>query len=293
MAAEERVGVSMWKVEIEPHPHHHLAVLTPGSRGRLELDTVEIYTGAAEFPEPFPFEGVVITADLQGIVLRATKTGTWVTEAYPRISVAEFYRLEQEGHLESVPVGLVLPEVLVDVVRGRGIAPERVLALLCGDLFGTPERGGSGDVSEIWYAFEGVFGKVVGVLGNHDLLPPDAPFQVLDGKVVSFGTVRIGGVSGVIGNPSKPNRKDPKTYRAFLLRVLRKHPEVVMIHECPSVRTASLPGRTDLAEWLQESPEGTLICTGHVPWQPLMADLPPHRVLNVEHRVVILKNQKG
>jgi len=283
----------MWKVEIEPQPHQPLAVLIPVSRSRLELDTVEIYIGTAEFPEPFPFEGVVITADLQGVVLRDPKTATWVTEAYPRIAVAEFYRLEQEGHIESIPVGLVLPEVLVDVVRGRGLTPERALILLCGDLFGTPERGRSGDVSEIWYAFERMFGKVIGVLGNHDLLPPDAPFQVLDGEVVSFGTFRIGGVSGVIGNPSKPNRKDPETYRAFLHRVLRKHPEMVMIHECPSVRTASLPGRTDLAEWLQESPEGTLICTGHVPLKPLIADLPPHRVLNVEQRVVILENKKA
>lgn len=279
----------MLNIEISPHPIHRVGLWVPVSKSRLERDAVEIYGGTGVFRGECPFEGLILTADLQGMVLKDPTTRAWNTDAYPKITLAEFYRMEQEGLVESVPVGLVLPEILAEIVRDMGMRPERVAVLLCGDLYGSVERGATGDVTSVWAAFEEVFPRVVGILGNHDLLPEFAPFEVLDGHEVSLGELRIGGVSGVIGNPRKPNRKSPEDYRQSLHRVLRHPPDLLLLHESPRIEGVNLPGRADLAEWLSQTSIGTLICSGHVPWDTLTADLPPHQVLNVDQRVVILR----
>lgn len=259
----------------------------------MALTSVNIYFGTYRLSVQVPFDALVFTSDLQSLVLQDPETREPVTELFSTLSLAEFHQFEEEGLIQSIPVGTVIPEILAHLLQDRGISPDHVLVLLCGDLTGTPDRGSNREVTEVWTAFERVFENVVGVLGSHDLLPASAPFRVLDGNVVSFGKFRIGGVSGIIGRPSKPNRKAPPTYRSLLQQVLKKRPHVLLLHECPQVPASSLPGNADLAAWLRQSSAETLICAGHVPWEPLTASLPPHLVLNVEHRVVALTAPKS
>ena len=281
----------MMDITIDTHPAYRIQFLVPQSNSQLKLEAIEVFFGQIKLNIKTSIEALIITADLQGVVLRDTLSKELVTESFSNISLEELNQMESDGLIEILPVGLVIPDNLKALLLERKISSEKVLALLCGDLFGTTKRGGSGEVTNIWENFENTFGKVVGVLGNHDILQADASFHLLDGNIISFEGLQIGGISGVIGNPKKVNRKDPNTYRLLLTGILQKKPDIVIIHECPEVTTDSLPGREDLARWLKESRNGTFICTGHVPWNVLMADIPPHKILNIEQRVVILENK--
>lgn len=78
-------------------------------------------------------------------------------------------------------LGEALPKRLVEEVFPLlGIAAtDRVGLLLAGDFYTVPaldKRGGTGDVTAVWYAFAECFKWVAGVPGNHDLFG-DRPEQ--------------------------------------------------------------------------------------------------------------------
>lgn len=276
-------------LEINTIPVERYPFLAPSTKSRLSLESIDIFSGFVEFSTPVSIDALVIAADLQGIVLKEKPSGDLITEVFPSIFEQELLEMEKIDLVDIIPVGVVLPDFLKSVLKELGISPEKVLVLLGGDLYGTYKRGGSGDVFDVWQAFEKGFGKVIGVLGNHDFLPPSSNFNVLDGDVVSYGGLTIGGVSGVIGNPRKPNRKTEEHYHSFLIRVMKKGVDVLIIHECPEIAEFSLLGRREIASWLKESSTETLVCTGHIPWKRVLCDLPPHRVINAEQRVIILQ----
>ena len=283
----------MIRINLKPEPVSYVQSLTQRIGGRLALTSVNVYFGTFEIPVEIPFDALVFTSDLQSLVLKDPFTGETLTELFPSLSLAEFHQLEEVGLIKSTPVGLVIPKIIANLLKDRGISPQRVLVLLCGDLTGDPDRGSNIEVNRVWTAFESVFGNVVGVLGNHDLFVPDTSFQFLDGDVISFGKLKIGGVSGIIGKPSKPNRKLQQTYQNLLLQVLKRRPHILLLHESPRIPGSSLRGNIEIARWLQQSSAGILICTGHVRWESIVAHLPPHLIMNVEHRVVILRKQNS
>ncbi len=283
----------MKEFKIDTRPIHRARLLVPLSDSRLKLESIEIFFGEITLKPENPIDAIVITADLQGVILKEKPSGKAVTETFSTLSPDDLNNMEKNGLIEIVPIGFVLPDILKSVLSEKGISPEQTLALLCGDLFGATKRGGSGDVSNIWQSFENTFGNVTGVLGNHDFLPANSGFNLLDGEIISFKELTIGGISGIIGNPKKPNRKAPETYRSLLTDILQKHPDILIIHESPRVTEASLPGRADISEWLKKNPNGTIVCTGHVSWKQIAANLPPHKIINVEQRVVILQNKRN
>lgn len=63
----------------------------------------------------------------------------------------------------------------------------------------------------VFHGFSAIAPQVVGVLGNHYELgkPRQLPrnVHVLDGQIKTVGSLRVGGVSGIIGNPGRHQRR--------------------------------------------------------------------------------------
>ena len=182
------------------------------------------------------------------------------------------------------------------------IGPEAGV-LLCGDLYTAPKadrRGGLGDVSAVWRSFAQRFAWVAGVLGNHDTLGdnPALPVPVdgthlLDGDTASAGGLTLGGVSGIAGKLTRPNRKDAATYISLLDRVVTLGCDAVLLHESPACFGARR-GSNAIRDYLELAgatygSEAPIVFCGHTYWKNPFAELPGGvQVLNVDHRVFVL-----
>ena len=205
------------------------------------------------------------------------------------------------GRLIGCAVADKLAQLRDEKVFGSG---ERIGALLCGDLYCVPNadrRGGIGDVSDVWRSFAGHFDWVAGVLGNHDSmgagreLPVDLQHaHLLDGNVVDLDGLSVGGVSGIVGKLSRPNRKDGGTLISLLDRVVSQNPQVALLHESPSC-FGGRRGNNAIREYLELAGEiygeaVPVVLSGHTHWRdPLVTLSGGVQVLNVDRRVFILK----
>lgn len=184
------------------------------------------------------------------------------------------------------------------MAEGHVQAPGRALALLAGDLYAAPQadqRGATGDVRPVWEAFSATFASVAGVNGNHDTFGEQsaadfahhAGVQLLDGEVRTLLGLRVGGVGGIVGKPTKPNRKSEAHFQDLLARVLRGGADVVLLHQgpdgpgergSPTVRTA--------IEAVEAPP---LVAFGHCHWAVPFYEVGRRQLLNVDGRVVVLR----
>jgi hypothetical protein len=209
--------------------------------------------------------------------------------------------------------GKVVAEHLAELSAAGKLPPlDDFGVLLAGDFFAEPQvdrRGGLGDVSEVWSAFGERCRWVAGVLGNHDLLAPPAQTapllpsdltHVLDGTIVHLDGLRIGGVGGIIGKPTKVNRKTEPDYLRLLEDVLVQSPAIVLTHQQPdsplapgnhAIRAAFEPWSKTCADSAIAPP--LLIC-GHHHWPTPLAKLSHGlQVLNVDARVFVLLRQSS
>ncbi len=166
--------------------------------------------------------------------------------------------------------------------------------ILTGDMFAGMDlcrRGASGDPSSVWYDFADRFRWAVGVAGNHDLFRSGEiqgrNIRLLDGEVAKFDTLRIGGVTGVIGDPRKPNRRPELGFLARLEAVCSRGPNIVVLHESPRVLEHGLVGHPGIAQVLAEVGPA-LVVSGHAPWEMPLAQVGRVQVLNVDTRAVLL-----
>lgn len=227
---------------------------------------------------PEGLSAVVVTADLQGRECPAEvggAPGRLLGEALPQMLLAE-----------------VLPAL-------ECVDPNRVAAFLAGDFYSVPlldKRGGTGDVSGVWYAFDDTFAWGVGVAGNHDLFGSawkPAPnlfskFHYLDGHIVEISGLRIGGLGGIIGNPARPQRREESEYLRSLEGLLKPRLDVLIMHEGASGLDSSQPGNLMIRSLLEQHPP-QLVIRGHKHWDVPFAQYPTGlQVLNVDKRVVIL-----
>jgi Icc-related predicted phosphoesterase len=227
---------------------------------RLPILRAQISTLAGEI------DAVVACGDLQGIVPRpelATLLGVAVAEA-----------------LEELAFDGILPPA------------ERTGIVLTGDLYSVPEaneRGGYGDVAEVWRAFAERFAWVVGVAGNHDDVSrvPDLSDNVhlLDGEVVELDGLRFGGVSGIIGTKAKPGRRPEAAQLELLDRVVASGVDVLIVHEGPH-GDADQKGNAAIRSTIESLVPLTLC--GHCHWMNPLAELDGGQVLNVDARVLVL-----
>ncbi len=175
--------------------------------------------------------------------------------------------------------------------------------MLCGDLYTVPNakrRGGLGDVGDVWRAIADNFSWVAGVLGNHDMLGKNGTLpkdieraHLLDGNTAEVGGLSIGGVSGIAGMLTKPNRKDSETFINLLDRVVTAGCDAVLLHESPSCFGARR-GSNAIRDYLELAgdtydDEAPIVFCGHTYWENPFVELRGGvQVLNVGHRLFIL-----
>ncbi len=198
-------------------------------------------------------------------------------------------------------LGEVLPQRLAEeVLPALAIGKtDQVGVLLAGDFYTVPaldKRGGTGDVTSVWRAFADSFQWVAGVPGNHDTFgdPPQrrprfpARMYYLDGDTAQIGGFRIAGIGGIIGNPSRPNRRSEEDYLTTLKGLLSPSADVLLMHEGPEGVHPGQRGFAHVREMLEASGM-QLVIRGHAHWDDPFAEYPSGlQVLNVDARVVVL-----
>ena len=114
--------------------------------------------------------------------------------------------------------------------------------------------------------------------------------------------LRIGGVSGTIGNPNKPHRKREEDFCDSVERLATAGPDILAMHESPAAMAVAdgpdaveveLLGRPSVRAVLERS-QPTLVICGHAYWRIPLATLSNGtQVLNVDSRAVILQSAKS
>ena len=76
----------------------------------------------------------------------------------------------------------------------------------------------------------------------------------------------MGGVSGIVGNPSKPGRRDAGTFLGLIERVLAARPDILVLHEGPDNPVSGFKGNPEVRELVCATPDGPLVIAGHSIW---------------------------
>lgn len=233
---------------------------------------LEIWKGSFSFRNT-DLEAIIFTSDLQGVA----------------IENGEHFLLG-----ERLPSFLKL---LIEVDFPH-INSQKIGVCLCGDLYANLEkRGGLGDVRMVWQAFKKEFNWVAGVAGNHDAFGTNKDLDIfkrqpnlhfLQHEVQKVGNLEIGGISGIIGNNTKPHRLLESDFLKYLKHILLKQPDIVLLHQGPDYPTEQLEGEANIRTLIQNSPTNLIVC-GHCHWdKPLISFDNGSQILNVDGRAVIL-----
>jgi Icc protein len=260
---------------ISSEPVHYIQYLHAGTKGRIETAQLPISRGVIE-KLPTSLDAIVCAGDLQGI------------------------STSQPGQ-EPKLLGEFLADELFVLLETLDISPSRTGIILSGDLFSSPQadrRGASGDVRRVWLAFQQRFRWVAGVLGNHDQIGfttddfqmffQNSNLHYLDGNAHSTDGLSVAGISGIIGNSSKPLRRSASDFLSTLARLNRKKPDLIVLHQSPSVAAQGCLGSDELGA-IYEKQEYPLTICGHVSWPfPLVELENGNQILNVDSRAIIL-----
>ncbi|WP_334075819.1 metallophosphoesterase family protein [Paenibacillus sp. A14] len=258
----------------EPIEQLPYTAAAPGSQG-VSNEYLPVYLGEM-LGLPDEVDALIVASDLQGMAGHGPLEGR-----------------------SSRLIGEELPELLALLLENclPRFSPERVVALLCGDLYGDPgQRGSSGDPLPVWEAFHRQFGTVLGVAGNHDLFTAEGSAKLEAAPGVDFyaepktaphrGLV-VGGLGGVTGRAGKPNRRPEADYLNALRNLLRRGPDVLLLHQGPDVPALGLPGHPGIRRELEAAPS-LLVCCGHVHWERPLAELGNGtQVINADGRVLV------
>lgn len=273
-------------VDLNPTPLMEIPCVNvaPGG-GRVERRLIPVLHGRVSGLPP-AVEGLILTADLQGFAEDALSAP---------IS-------------ERIFLSHVIAKQLGQLLGRAGLpAAAKTIGLLCGDFYAIPElnkRGGLGDVEAFWRAFRAEVSTVVGVAGNHDrfngrctvegAFDPAEKIYALDGDVVAVQGLTIGGVSGVLGLVSqRPWHHSPVTFLQKGKAVLRARPDILLLHEGPSLTLSHSKGSLIVRQLLGTAKQELLVACGHRHWpEPLLELSPQVQVVNVDSRVLILSKAK-
>ncbi len=273
------------KIEItsaEPIERFTYKVVAQGGKDhfgnvRLKDTYLPIYTGILKGCKSDEFDGLILTSDLQGNVI------------------------EKE---EIKLLGEVLPDFLQLLLKIEfpEIKTEKVGVLLCGDLFARiDKRGGEGDVKAVWKTFKNCFGFVAGVAGNHDYFGSKSEFEefqrekdiyYLDRQIRKIRGIKVGGIGGVIGRPDKLFRTEESEYLSELRKLLKKAPDLILLHEGPDSESPSRHGNEKIRKLIELS-NNQIICFGHNHWDELLINKRNgNQYVNLDGKCLILINEK-
>lgn len=187
-------------------------------------------------------------------------------------------------------------------LSGKGVIPAPDAAFLGGDLYDFPDcrkRGGTGPVDEVFRAFSAITLEVVGVLGNHDQLIASKSMSdkvvVLDGtQTAVLQSLTCGGVSGIVGNPNRNQRRTEDDFLALLESVTDQTPDILLLHQGPTdPERPHRRGDPEVALSLETGFQG-LTVFGHTQWDwPWLISLGEGQALNVDGRVVVVLPEVG
>lgn len=183
---------------------------------------------------------------------------------------------------------------ITQLVAKKQIPPVAAV-ILCGDLYEYEDfrkRGGTGSVFEVYDAISKVAEQVVGVLGNHDVLESGAILPsnvtILDGSITSIGSLSIGGVGGIIGDPKRHLRKTEEEFLKVMEKVTRRRPDILLLHQGPEDAVRGRRGNASIALSLETGYRG-LTVFGHTHWEwPFLLDQGDGQSINVDGRVVVV-----
>ncbi len=272
--------------KIDRESIHEIAYEFPESGGR-QAGGVRVATGrlsvfrAFASGMPASLQALVVTSDLQG------REPSWARPGKERRLLGE----------------VVVEELSVLCDLGELPPRESVGVILAGDLFvaaSLDKRGGKGDVRRIWQLCHRGFRWVSGVAGNHDRFGCDDTcmdewhssegIYYLDGGTVQVDGLRLGGVSGIIGNPAKPFRREECDFLDAIAEVTEQKPDILVLHQGPSGRRSGRPGHAAVRELLERC-EPMLVVCGHNHWEePDVEELPNGvQVLNTDARAYVIQ----
>ena len=178
--------------------------------------------------------------------------------------------------------------------------------ILVGDLYADAcllKRGGSGDVEDIWIEFAKQFRWVTGVAGNHDLFEGKDEFPNAFQKIsnihplhksdITLDGLRIGGISGILGNPRKIWRyTDPEFYRAAMDLLRNKPMDCLVLHQGPSGSRKGMRGLQLVNESIIDAGRPpSMITFGHCYWPEPVDQSGECDLVNSDGRVFLLTRQ--
>ncbi|WP_197441471.1 metallophosphoesterase family protein [Thalassoglobus neptunius] len=194
-----------------------------------------------------------------------------------------------QGRIRGQLLGVALAEELEVLVELGEIDPPAGIAL-AGDLYDHPELqklGASGDVAEVYEAMKRI-APVVGVLGNHDQLDQVLnDVSILDGDVTGWADLKVAGVGGIIGNPSRLNRRREEEFQVMVRRALTQRPDLLLLHQGPPGNDCDQRGSLEILEAISSSRDLLIVC-GHCHWNDPLSENGRTQILNVDARVVII-----
>jgi len=176
---------------------------------------------------------------------------------------------------ESNESNRLLGELVADEIEALQeleLLPPFDFCSLCGDFYDYPDLsklGGTGDVTSALNALSRCATNTFAVLGNHDevdLGQLSSRVQILDGEVVKTKSFVIGGVSGIIGNPKRNNRKTEPEFLEALQKVSGSKTDIVMLHQGPEGATDACHGLKLINEVLLNRSD-LLVLFGHCHWE--------------------------
>jgi 3',5'-cyclic-AMP phosphodiesterase len=239
----------------------------PGGRGRTEDSQLPIARASLAGPLADELDALIVCSDLQGVV---------------------------PGSAGAQLLGLELAAVLEDLAyKGALPPPPRTGVILAGDLYSVPgadQRGGYGDVADVWAAFADRFAWVAGVAGNHDDIAGvpglGDTVHLLDGDVVALDGLRIGGVGGIIGESRRPGRRREIDQLRAIREILDGGVDILVLHEGPHGGDRQ-PGNAAIRDAIEAAGVGLTIC-GHSHWHAPLAEHARGQILNVDARAMVL-----
>lgn len=260
-------------LHLNNRPLHEFEYHYSAPGGRLRLSAFPLLHGAVDVL-PGGVRGLLITSDLQGF--------DW----------------KGPGGAPRLLGEIVRDEVCALGEGGYTPNPADVGVILCGDLFSgytADDRGATGDVETIWEGFAERFRWVAGVAGNHDEFPAEPrklfaanhKIHFLDGDEANVDGLRIGGISGVMGNPRKPFRRESEDYVELLQRLCAHRLDILVLHEGPEAKNGAQAGNKVIRNHLKAKAD-MLVGFGHSHWDDPLEQYGQIQLLNVEARAVML-----
>ena len=187
----------------------------------------------------------------------------------------------------------------IAILQEMGELPSFDLCLLCGDFYDYPDLrklGGTGDVTPALNALSHLAPKTLAVLGNHDqVVEADlrSTIKILDGHMVETAAFTVGGVSGIVGNPKRNNRKSEAdflkairtTFRQTNAHCSNSRVDLLLLHQGPRGETAQEKRLISINQQLMTRSE-LLILFGHCHWDRAFYREGKNLFCNVDAKVI-------